>query len=171
MTRSCPLNLLVVLLGGMLACGGRPPSETARGSRDSADSAFALVQSRGHVAMGVNQYTSEHQFESLPDGGRISLTRDTADHAGIAQIRAHMQEIAASFREGNFEVPGFVHGREVPGTQVMRARRSRISYTPDSTAGGGQLRIRSSDADAVAAIHAFLAFQRRDHRVRSSAHP
>jgi hypothetical protein len=165
------LNLLVVLLGDMLACSGQPPSETARASRDSADTAFGLVQSRGHPAMGVNQYTSQHHFESLPDGGRISLTRDTADRAGIAQIRAHMQEIAASFREGNFEVPGFVHAREVPGTQVMRARRSRISYTPDSTAGGGQLRIRSSDADAVPAIHAFLAFQRRDHRVGSSAHP
>lgn len=170
MTRS-PLNSLVVLLGVMLACGGRPPSETARASRDSADSAFARVQSRGHAAMGVDQYTSQHQFESLPDGGRITLTRDTSDHAGTAQIRAHMQEIAASFRDGNFMVPGFVHDREVPGTQVMRARRTRITYTTDSTAGGGQLRIRSSDAEAVAAIHAFLAFQRRDHRVGSSIHP
>jgi hypothetical protein len=171
MRRSRPLNPLIVLLAAMLACGVRPSSETGRASRDSADSAFALVQSRGHAAMGVNQYTSEHRFESLPDGGRITLTRDTADRAGIAQIRSHMREIAASFREGDFEIPGFVHGREVPGTQVMRARRSRISYTPDSTAGGGQLRIRSSDAGAVAAIHAFLAFQRRDHRVGSSTHP
>jgi hypothetical protein len=75
-----------------------------------------------------------------------------------------MRAIADLFRQGNFAVPGLVHDREVPGTAFMRARRSLITYTPDTAPGGGQLRIQSNDPAAIAAIHEFLAFQRLDHR-------
>jgi hypothetical protein len=119
--------------------------------------------------MGVDQYTSLHRFEPLPDGGRISLQRDAADSAGVAQIRSHMRGIAASFARGDFTLPGFVHDREVPGTVVMAARRSRITYAADTLPGGAQLRITTSDSSALAAIHEFLAFQRQDHR--SAGHP
>ena len=130
----------------------------------SSDSAFAEVQSRGHLAMGVDQYTSLHKFEPLPDGGRIALQRDTTDTVGVTQIRAHMRQIAGAFGRGNFTLPGFVHAREVPGTREMRARRSAIRYTSDTVPGGGVLRLRSADPVAIGAIHTFLAFQRHDHR-------
>lgn len=164
---------ILIFLVGTLACGERrsATSETITSSHDSAERAFAQVQARGRRAMGVDQYTSQHQFESLPDGGRIMLRRDSADTAGGARIRAHMQEIATAFRQGNFDLPGFVHAGEVPGTGVMRARRAHITYIPDSVSGGGQLRIRSRDSAAIAAIHEFLAFQRRDHRVGDHSHP
>ena len=164
---------LLLFLLGTLACGERrsaPPSG-GTSSRDSADSAFVLVQSRGQQAMGVDQYTSTHRFEPLPDGGRIILTRDSADPAGEARIRAHMRTIAASFQQGDFQLPGFVHDQEVPGTAVLRARRAQITYAADSVPGGGQLRIRSRDSLAVVAIHEFLAFQRRDHRAGGHRHP
>ena len=74
--------------------------------------------------MGVNQYTSQHVFESLPTGGRIVLQRKEPDSAGEAAIRAHMRAIANAFTSGNFVVPGFVHAMsEVPGTRVMRSHR------------------------------------------------
>jgi hypothetical protein len=114
--------------------------------------------------MGVDQYTSTHRFESLPDGGRIVLQRDSTDSAGTAQIRQHMRTIAESFKQGNFALPGVVHARKVPGTAVMAAHRSRISYIADTLPRGGQVRIRSQDPAAIAAIHEFLAFQRQDHR-------
>ena len=153
----------VLLLMIVAGCSDRPDRNTP-GAQASSDSAFALVQARGHTAMGVDQYTSFHRFEPLPHGGRIVLQRDAADSAGVAQIRTHMQTIASAFGRGDFSLPGFVHDREVPGTAVMGARRSRISYTADSLPGGGQVRLRSSDSTAVAAIHRFLAFQRHDHR-------
>jgi hypothetical protein len=114
--------------------------------------------------MGVDQYTSTHQFEPLPDGGRISLVRQSDDPQGVAQIRTHMQRIAAAFRKGDFSLPGLVHDRAVPGTSVMAARQSRITYTPDTVPNGGTLRIHSTDSLAIEAVHQFLAFQRRDHR-------
>ena len=128
------------------------------------DSGFAQVQSRGHVAMGVDQYTSFHIFESLPDGGRISLQRDPTDSAGVAQIRRHMRLIADAFSRGDFALPGFVHDQEVPGTALMSANRSHIRYTADTLPGGGEVRLQSSDSGSIAAIHEFLAFQRHDHR-------
>src|SRR5918993_2848595 len=89
------LGIALTLLG---ACG-RAPAPDAR---------FHGVQARGETAMGVDQYTSSHVFEPLPDGGRIVLQRDAADSAGTAVIRAHLDRIAAAFAAGDFRLPGFV---------------------------------------------------------------
>jgi hypothetical protein len=118
--------------------------------------------------MGVNQYTSHHIFQPLADGGRIELQRDVDDSAGIAQIRAHMHQVAARFAAGDFRVPGYVHARAVPGAAVMAAKRGAITYTVESLPRGAAVRVRSVDAGAVQAIHEFLAFQRQDHH--ASAH-
>lgn len=160
----------VLLFVVVAACVDRParndPAALAP-PRDSADSAFALIQARGHAAMGVDQYTSFHRFESLPDGGRISLQRDPRDTSGVVQIRSHMRRIETAFARGDFTLPGLVHDRDVPGTAVMGAHQSRISYVADTLPGGGELRLRTSDPSALEAIHQFLAFQRQDHRSTS----
>ena len=149
------------------------PAAAAQGEheqhrRADSDTAFASMQERGHAAMGVDQYTSTHHFDDLPDGGRIELQRDSSDHAGVAEIRAHLQRIAKAFAAGNFNVPGFVHAGEVPGTSVMRERRAKISYRFSPLPGGGEVQIETGDPVARRALHEFLAFQRREHRV--SAH-
>ena len=74
-----------------------------------------------------------------------------------------MHDIAAAFRAGDFTKPFAVHAQTVPGTAVMRARRAAISYEPVDRSRGGEVRIRSNDPVAVAAIHEFLAFQRTAH--------
>src|SRR4051812_49278676 len=55
------------------------------------DSSFGAMQKRGKQAMGVDQYTSTHKFDALPDGGRIELQRNSDDSAGVATIRAHVR--------------------------------------------------------------------------------
>jgi hypothetical protein len=114
--------------------------------------------------MGVDQYTSSHVFQDLPDGGRIELQRDVDDPAGAATIRRHMQEIARRFGAGDFRLPRQVHAQEVPGTARMRARRQLITYTYRELPRGAEVRLTSSDPEAIAAIREFLAFQRREHR-------
>lgn len=129
------------------------------------DSSFAELQQRGEMAMGVNQYTSQHVFEPLPDGGRIVLKRAESDSVGVAEIRAHMRTISKSFGDGDFAVPGFVHATgEVPGTAAMKRLKAEISYTPRELPGGAQVEIATRNPEAVSAIHEFLAFQRMDHR-------
>jgi len=127
------------------------------------DTAFAKMQKRGQTAMGVDQYTSIHRFDSLDDGGRIELQRDSDDSVGVATIRAHIRAIAKAFKGGDFSTPEFVHMRMVPGTSVMAAKRAVISYEPHDLPRGAELRIRTKDAEAIAAIHQFMAFQRSDH--------
>ena len=134
------------------------------------DSAFSALQARGHQAMGVDQYTSTHRFDALPDGGRIELQRDADDPEGVATIRAHLRSIAKAFSRGEFGTPAFVHGQAVPGTEVMAARRAAIRYEYRDLPRGGEVRISTADAEALAAIHAFMAFQRGDHRA-GGVHP
>jgi hypothetical protein len=155
-----PGRLLVLLVA---ACSGHDDRAALRHAEAAADSGFAGVQARGHVAMGVDQYTSGHIFQPLPDGGRIELQRDTGDSAGAAQIRGHMQQIASEFSKGDFRLPGFVHAGAVPGTATMADRRLDIRYVVEPLPRGAALRLRSDDSVAVRAIHEFLAFQRRDH--------
>ena len=129
------------------------------------DTAFAAVQARGKIAMGVDQYTSQHRFQDLADGGRIELQRDPADTAGVRTIREHLEGIARAFAGGDFQTPGFVHDREVPGVRVMTALRERIRYEFQPLPGGSEVRITTRDPDALEAVHDFLAFQRMDHHV------
>lgn len=114
--------------------------------------------------MGVNQYTSHHVFEDLPDGGRIVLEGDSAaDTAAITRIRQHMHDIATDFARGDFSKPFAIHQVDVPGSAIMAARRDAITYIPTDRPRGGEVRIRTTDSAAVVAVHAFLAFQRSAH--------
>lgn len=153
------ISIAVSLCLASLACAkGKTPAAAN-------DSAFAALQQRGEAAMGVNQYTSQHVFESLPDGGRISLQRKQDDPAGVQTIRDHMHTIATAFSRGDFGLPGFVHDMgEVPGTATMKRLHNEIIYTPRDLPRGGEVVISTRNPDAVAAIHDFLAFQRMDHR-------
>ncbi|MEO6444111.1 MAG: hypothetical protein ABIZ91_11950 [Gemmatimonadaceae bacterium] len=158
-----PILLAALFLAG---CSGPPRTPESPGN----DSSFAALQERGKEAMGVDQYTSTHVFESLPDGGRIVLQRDAVDSSGTAVIRAHMQDIAMRFAAGDFTIPGQVHAQEVPGSAIMSARRADIRYVADTLPQGAQVRITTTDSAAVAAVHAFLAFQRMDHRAAGHGH-
>jgi hypothetical protein len=141
---------------------------THRAARE--DSAFRAMQARGRLVMGVDQYTSTHRFDALPDGGRIELRRNRDDSAGTASIRAHVKEIARAFAAGDFAAPAGVHAERVPGVPVLRARRAAIRYDVSDVPRGAELRIRSSDPLAVKAIHRFLAYQRTEHRAASAPH-
>jgi hypothetical protein len=163
-----PRLLLAALALG--ACGAPRGDRTAAVSET--DTAFGAMQARGAMVMGVDQYTSAHVFEDLPDGGRIVLDRDSAaDTSGIAAIRAHMRDIAAAFRAGDFAKPFQVHAQTVPGTDVMRAHRNDIRYEVIDRPHGAEVRVRSADPAAVTAIHEFLAFQRSAHHAARHESP
>jgi hypothetical protein len=151
--------LVIVAIAGLLeACG--------HSSHDGpADTSFAASQARGadQRGMGVDQYTSAHRFDALADGGRIELLREVGDSAGIVQIRRHLREIATAFAAGDFGTPGFVHMQQVPGTEVMAARRAAITYVERDLPRGGEGRITTHDPAALKAIHEFIAFQRGGH--------
>ena len=142
----------------LMACG------RGGASAGQSDSAFAGMQRRGHAVMGVDQYASAHVFEDLEDGGRIVLEADNvSDTSAIAAIRQHMRDIAVAFQAGDFAGPFRVHAQVVPGTAVMAARHTRITYEATDRPRGAEVRLWTTDRAAVTAIHAFLAFQRSAH--------
>jgi hypothetical protein len=149
---------LTILPLALIAC-------TCRGGSD-----FEALQARGQTAMGVNQYTSTHKFDTLADGGRIELQRDANDPRDVATIRTHLKDVMAAFGRGDFTTPGFVHALEVPGTKVMAARRAHIRYAYAELPQGGEIRITTADLEALHAVHEFVAFQRKDHRAGGHNH-
>ncbi len=161
------MKLLWVALATTLAAGrGRaqePGMPAGHMQHHGQDSAFAAMQERGKAVMGVDQYASTHRFDSLADGGRIRLQANAGDAAAVAAIRRHLREIAGAFAAGDFSSPARVHERQVPGTAVMAAMRNELTYTYRDIPRGGEVRIRSRDPQAVAAVHEFLAFQRGEH--------
>ena len=121
------------------------------------------MQQRGKMAMGVDQTTSTHKFDALPDGGRIELLRDVNDSLGIAQIRAHLRLIQHAFQAGDFSTPQFVHMQRMPGTAVMAQKRDLITYAYHELPRGGEVVMKTTDAIALAAIHDFMGAQRTEH--------
>jgi hypothetical protein len=156
----------IILLSAALSGCNRGPESAA----SSADTSFAALQSRGAMAMGVDQYTSSHEFDITADGGRVSLQRDSADSVGIAEIRAHMRLIQRSFEAGDFSTPAFVHDRDMPGTAVMAKKREAITYTYLDLPRGAAVAITTRDSAARVAIADFMNAQRGDHHSGGSDH-
>jgi hypothetical protein len=149
----------------VVTCRMQDQYHVSSDQHSSPDQHSAGVDGRGDHAMGFSHETTVHHFILLPDGGTICVAT-TRDHDDTTrdQIRMHLAHIAGLFTSGDFDIPMFVHDRVPPGVPVMKARRSAITYAYHETERGGQVRIRTNDADALQAVHEFLLFQIQDHR-------
>ncbi len=149
-----PTVILTLLLTATLAQARPPASQTPRQG----------VQERGAHAMGFDQERTTHHFLLYEDGGAIDiLVKDAGDTANRDAIRSHLPHIAMLFADGQFDLPHFIHGTDVPGTAEMTRLKDRIKYAYATTAVGGRLDIVTTDAAAVDAVHRFLKFQIEDH--------
>ena len=72
--------------------------------------------------------------------------------------------IALAFRDGDFDIPIFVHNTVPPGVAEMKRLREKIRYSYEETAAGGRVVIATGDQESVAAIHKFLRFQIEEHK-------
>jgi hypothetical protein len=124
----------------------------------------AEVEKHGDEGMGFSHEKTTHRFLLYSDGGAIEvLANDGADSQSVQAIRGHLGHIAIMFSEGNFEVPMFIHGQVPPGVPTMKQERADIAYRFEELPAGGSVRIQSSNAEAVKAVHEFLRFQIEDH--------
>ncbi len=123
----------------------------------------AEMKQHGHMAMGFDQDKATHHFTLTENGGTIAVdAKDTADQATRDQIRAHLQEIAQAFGRGEFEKPMLTHSEMPPGVSTMQRLKSATTYTFDATDRGGVVRIATSNAEALTAVHDFLRYQIRE---------
>jgi hypothetical protein len=131
----------------------------------------AHVKQRGDAVMGFAQDKTTHHFHLYDDGGAIDVSVDDAGDASSRDaIRSHLRHIAVMFGEGTFDAPMLVHdSRDVPGTRVMRDRKSAIRYQYVETPHGGRVDIVTADRSALAAIHEFLRYQIAEHKTGDAA--
>ena|SRR5437763_983742 len=131
----------------------------------SQDKHHADVNRRGEAVMGFDQTTTTHHFRLTSKGGEIEVTANSAaDSAAIDRIRMHLQHIAAMFAAGDFSAPMLIHAKEPPGAAAMKEAGAAIAYTYEPIDRGGVVRITTTSAAALAAVHDFLRFQIEDHK-------
>jgi hypothetical protein len=130
------------------------------------------MMKRGEKGMGFSQQTTTHHFRLLADGGAIEIgANDPKDTAARDQIRQHLSHIAKMFSEGNFQIPMFIHDQTPPGVPTMTELRDQIHYDFEPMDSGGRVRIRTSNARAVQAVHEFLRFQITEHQTGDPMSP
>jgi len=124
------------------------------------------MNDRGAMVMGFDQDKTTHHFYLYEDGGAIDIAvKDASDTQDRDAIRSHLPHIATMFGMGDFDAPMLVHdSKDVPGTAVLAKHKDKIAYRYRETTMGGRLDIVTKDADALAALHEFLAYQIKEHQ-------
>jgi hypothetical protein len=133
--------------------------------QEATDPHSSDVDTRGDHAMGVSHEKSTHHFRLLADGGAIELTANDPNDKGTRdEIKSHLSHIVQMFTNGNFQIPMFIHDTVPPGVPVMKSKHASIIYVLEPMPSGGRVRITTTDAEALKAVHQFLTFQIDDHR-------
>lgn len=156
--------LLALMLPLLSNAGTQQPSEQHQKHQQDKHRVDG-VNERGDHAMGFSHAKTTHHFRLAADGGSIEVTaNESGDSASQEQIRTHLSHIAKLFGEGDFSTPMFIHGEAPPGVAAMKRLKSDIGYTFDTIERGGRVRITTSNAEALTAIHEFLRYQIKDHK-------
>jgi len=133
----------------------------AAAARDSG----TAVDQRGDAVMGFDHARTTHHFLLATDGGAIQVeANDPKDSESLAQIRAHLSQVAKEFSTGDFAMPHKVHDRTLAGVPGMSQFKAAISYRYEETDRGARVRITTADPEALKAVHEFLRDQIQDHR-------
>ena len=123
------------------------------------------MNKRGDKHMGFDHLKTTHHFLLANDGGSIQVeANDVNDIESRDQIRRHLRHITMMFSEGNFEVPMLVHEKTPPGSEAMKQLKGAIGYQFKETERGASIKISTTDAHALKAIHEFLKFQIVEHK-------
>jgi hypothetical protein len=124
----------------------------------------ADLKKRGAQTMGFDQERTTHHFRLSRSGGLIEISvNDASDTASRDQVRQHLREIAGEFANRVFDKPSATHAEVPPGVADMQRLNGTIGYTFEDTPTGARVRIHTTDAKALGAVHEFLRYQIREH--------
>lgn len=132
----------------------------------------STVDERGDHVMGFSHEKTKHTFRLLENGGAIEVRADdAADTGSIDAIRTHLQEIAKEFAAGTFAKPEEIHARMPDGVDAMKKLANAIQYEYQEIERGALVRLTTSDAAGIEAVHQFLRFQIKDHHTGDKMTP
>jgi hypothetical protein len=153
--------LVIAFSAVLLGFAQQPqPSDQQKSKHESME----MMNERGDRVMGFDHLKTTHHFLLKTDGGLIRIeANDASDQESRDQIRRHLRHIAEMFSEGNFSAPMLIHAQNPPGAAVMKQLKANIKYEFGENERGAQIRISTSDAEALKAIYDFLRFQIKEH--------
>jgi hypothetical protein len=123
------------------------------------------VAERGSHVMPFDLEKTTHIFSKTARGGvQQVVVKDKSDTEQIRLIRAHLSEISADFKRGDFSKPARIHGEDMPGLAELRSAKSgqiKIEYAepPD----GAQISYSTNSPELINAIHQWFDAQLSDH--------
>ncbi|HWI81171.1 aspartate carbamoyltransferase [Ramlibacter sp.] len=138
----------------------------AVGAVHAADAARqADVARRGADVMPFSLAATRHVFTKTAAGGlQRVVARRASDAQQVQLVRAHLREIEARFRQGDFSGPAHIHGEDMPGlAQLGAARPGAVAIGYKDVPGGAELAYRTDDPALVAALHSWFDAQLSDH--------
>jgi hypothetical protein len=148
----------VLLASAATACG------------DAGSSRTAGVAERGARVMPFDLDATTHVFTPRDDGGvQRVVADDPRDGSQVERVRSHLRAEATRFAGGDFGDPAAIHGRDMPGLDVLSRRADALEVAYDDVAGGGEITYRSADPAVVAALHDWFAAQLADHGAHAEA--
>ena len=129
----------------------------------------SMMMQHGEQAMGFSQTQTTHHFFLTKDGGMIQVeANDSKDTQNRDLIRTHLAHITQAFAAGDFSDPLAVHDKYPDGVPVLQSLKGDIHYTFEQTAQGGRVTIKTTNPQALGAIHEFLRFQVKEHQTGDS---
>jgi hypothetical protein len=157
--------ITLLLFGGLQLAAQNVQSCPMHKEHMKADSQHqADVEKHGDEAMGFLHDKTAHHFFLYSDGGAIEVTvNDSKDSENMQAIRSHLTHIVTMFSNGEFSIPMFVHDQVPPGVPVIKDKHAEIFYRFEELPTGGRVRIKTTNPEALKAIHDFLRFQIGEH--------
>ena len=131
------------------------------------------------VAHELDHTKATHRFHLYQDGGEIEVSvKDTKDRATLEAVRQHLATLGRA-PHGPGHTPqthDVTRAHERPanhdaahtGMASLSQLKDKVSYTYTETNRGGRVLIQTTDAEALAAVHAFLKQQIQHHKTGDS---
>jgi hypothetical protein len=123
------------------------------------------IVKRGADVMPFDLEKTTHVFSKTKQGGiQQVIVKDSKNDEQIKLIRQHLLKISAEFKKGDFSNPAKIHGKDMPGLNVLRNTSSKdISFAYKELTNGAQINYTSKDIQIIKAIHQWFDAQLSDH--------
>jgi len=123
-----------------------------------------MIHEKGSSVMPFELNKTLHTFTKNESGGTQSVVvRDASDTADLSLIRMHLQMEVQNFSAGNFSDPTQLHGEDMPGVSTLSQNFRKMTVTYRELPNGAAIDFQSTNAETIAAIHAWFDAQLSDH--------
>ncbi|WP_328773889.1 aspartate carbamoyltransferase [Streptomyces sp. NBC_00286] len=139
---------------------GDPQQDSGEGRTDRRQ----VVAERGRTVMPFDLEQTTHHFTPTETGGIQDVVADESDDAEqIDLIRAHLQQEAKAFSQGDFGDPAQIHGDSMPGLTELEDGYEHIEVRYRERPDGATLTYTTEEPALVDALHDWFEAQLSDH--------